>query len=244
MHRYDELEKLYYKNKIKKYILLVLTIIFLVIAVYSLSECFTAKPVNKKITQNNVQETNDTSLKNNIGTHKLMLPKNKVKNNKHNKTNNTNKKLIPSLTFTIPQIKETEIKKNKKQNNIGHKQKNKNSEKNKTVKQKPKIIVMPVIREEKINVKDLIKSFNAEPKYDTAIIVSKYFFNKNDFSNAKLWALKANNINPSKYQSWKMFARILLKKNDKIHAREVLKTYLSDYGDNDEIKKLLRSIDE
>jgi predicted Zn-dependent protease len=65
-----------------------------------------------------------------------------------------------------------------------------------------------------------------------------------DYSNAKLWALKANNIDPSKYQSWKMFAFILLKKNDKIKARKILKVYLNDYGDNDEIYKLLRSLDE
>ena len=104
--------------------------------------------------------------------------------------------------------------------------------------------VIPSIKEESVNVEKLISTFQKHPSYEVAMIISQYFFNKRDYKKAKIWALKANNIDPSKYQSWKMFATILIKKNDKINAKEVLKVYLNDYGDNDEIYKLLRSIDE
>jgi hypothetical protein len=61
---------------------------------------------------------------------------------------------------------------------------------------------------------------------------------------AKLWALRANSINPDRFESWKIFAIILIKRNEKAKAKEVLQTYLNDYGQNEEIQKLLRSIDE
>jgi hypothetical protein len=41
-----------------------------------------------------------------------------------------------------------------------------------------------------------------------------------------------------------MFALILIKKKNKAKAKEVLNIYLNDYGYNDEINKLLRSLDE
>ena len=75
-------------------------------------------------------------------------------------------------------------------------------------------------------------------------MISKYYFSHQDYNNAESWALKANNMDPSKYQSWKMFALILLKKHQKNKAKKVLSIYLDDYGNNEEIEKLLRSIDE
>ncbi|WP_024787894.1 hypothetical protein [Lebetimonas sp. JH369] len=109
---------------------------------------------------------------------------------------------------------------------------------------KAKIKEKPLIIEEKVNINDLIKSYNQNPDYDIAIQISNLYLNKNMLDLAKLWALKANNLSPSKYESWKIFAIILLKKNQKQKAKEVLKTYLNDYGDNEKIEKLLRSIDE
>jgi len=253
MHRYDELEKLYYRNKIKKFSI-ILIMLFLISG-----SCFVYKNYFIENKKKNAKikfdfkkiTTQDKPAKSNI-----IKDENKTSkiNIKSQETNNTGKvksifvkknisqkreSLTPNLSFVIPQIKDfnetnhinrQSVKKNLNSGN--------NSIKNKTNKE------IPIIKEKQINITELIQSFNKKPSYDTAIIISKYYFNNNDLKNAKLWALRANNINPAKYESWEMFALILLKKNDKIKAKEVLRIYLNDYGENDEIYKLLRSINE
>ena len=69
------------------------------------------------------------------------------------------------------------------------------------------------------------------------------YFNKNNLQKAKEWALKANSINSENYQSWEMFAKILLRKNQKEKAKRVLKAYIQNYGYNENIENLLRSIE-
>jgi len=261
MHRYDELEKLYYKNKIKKY-----AIIFILFIIAFFTGLFLYKTYlmsNKKTQETKKIDVNFKKIINQktiIKTDKIIEneKKSRVKVEIKNKDNNQNstktflsknisaektsnkKKAIPNLSFVIPEIKDF----NKTKDETKHTKapvKNKEKPKKEEVKNKKTV---PEIKEEQINIIELIKSFNKRPSYDTAMVVSRYYFKNNDLKNAKLWALKANNIDPSKYESWKMFALILLKKNDKIKAKEILKIYLNDYGDNDEIYKLLRSIDE
>ncbi|GAB6073902.1 hypothetical protein [Nautilia lithotrophica] len=259
MHRYDELEKLYYKNKIKKYSLIIFLVILVIFIGWFFYQNYTSSKKTDKETKINIdfkKITNQTkSIKSNIIKKDINLTsKENIKNNDQNKTKTTSKidtsleknktekkeSITPNLSFVIPEIKE-ENKTNKriiKKTQI----KEKNRKIKEITKQNKQII--PTIKEEQINITELIKSFNKHPSYDTAIVISRYYYNNNELKNAKLWALKANNIDPAKYESWKMFALILLKKNDKIKAKEVLKIYLNDYGDNDEIYKLLRSIDE
>jgi len=255
MHRYEELEKLYYKNKLKKFF------IFLILVVLISGGCFVYKGDFKKNNKNEETKikvdfkkiTNQTEtvkpniINNDINkTSKINVKsqeKNKTKKVKNvfvkEKVEKKEESITPNLSFVIPRIKdynETEY--------VSKKHVEKNSNINGAKKKKEEIPTVPIIKEEQINISELIKSFNKNPSYDTAMVISRYYFKNNDLKNAKLWALKANNINPSKYESWKMFALILLKKNDKIKAKEVLKIYLNDYGDNEEIYKLLRSIDE
>jgi len=241
MHRYEELEKLYYKKKFRKYFLIA-TFVFAGagVLVYYYSSVSDKKAQEKieeinqklKVKFNAAQKGNDK----NISVKKVAVVKKTEKKpvirQKPVEEKKKSESLTPNLSFVIPKIKEDEPKK------TAHVTK-----KTEEIKKEPKNTIS-VIKEQSVNVKDLISSFKKEPKYDTAMVISKYYYNKKDYKNAKLWALKANSIDPSKYQSWKMFAMILIKKNDKIKAKEVLKIYLNDYGDNEEIYKLLRSIDE
>jgi predicted Zn-dependent protease len=197
---------------------------------------------NTTLEQKNIIEKNSTNKKTFFYEKNLTLEKEKKDKNKTLKTNNTdNKKEV--LSFIVPKV-------NLNENNITTKQKKSESKVKKNDKKTLKKVIKkeikekPLIIEEKVNINDLIKSYNQNPDYDIAIQISNLYLNKNMLDLAKLWALKANNLNPSKYESWKIFAIILLKKNQKQKAKEVLKTYLNDYGDNDEIEKLLRSIDE
>ena len=100
-----------------------------------------------------------------------------------------------------------------------------------------------MIKEEKIDEKYLLKKFNSSPTFDNAILVSTYYFKQNNLEKAKEWALKANSIDAANYQSWEMFAKILLKKHQKDKAKKVLKAYIQNYGYNENIKNLLRSIE-
>jgi hypothetical protein len=255
VHNYERLEKIYYKKKFFKFFIFFLFIIFLIYLIYALLNVknINAKKhlseVNRsKISKAAVKKENNLSLKekNNLKTQKINNLKVKEKNNT---------KKIVSMTFVLPKIDENEtssVNENKKLVKQSSKitQKNKinkvndkkfsNNEENNKVKKTHKSLII----EEKANINDLINAYTKKPSFELAINISEYYLNKNDLDLAKLWALKANSINPSRYESWKIFAIILLKKHQKNKAKEVLKTYLNDYGQNVEIKKLLRSIDE
>ena len=250
MHRYEELEKLYYKRKIKKYVsiffvLAVAVTIVIVISNFINKSENQPKKIFKSVKFKSSQEFNESKknnakevVKNDLNvtkTKKSVILKKSDEKNETNKIDTSKSNL--SFSFYIPNIKQEQ-----KKDKIKKVQKQKKEIKNTDIK-KPNVTVNE-IKETNINVKSLIKEFNKHPDFNLAILISKYYYNKKDLANAKLWALKANNINPSDYRSWKMFALILLKKNDKIKAKEVLKIYLNDYGENEEIEKLLRSIDE
>jgi len=254
MHRYEELEKLYYKNKIKKYLIAAVLTAAIAGGGFYYYKTSIDRQVKKKIEEVNkklkkdAQKVKKHNLEKNVQTKTdHITDKNKtIKRLKQERphfkevTRKKEESLTPNLSFVIPKItKDEPVKVKPKPVKVKNKQAVKENRPAEIKNQSGSII-----KEESINVHQLISSFNKEPKYDTAMLISKYYFNNNDYKNAKLWALKANNINPAKFQSWKMFAMILLKKNDKIKAKEVLKIYLNDYGDNEEIYKLLRSIDE
>jgi len=247
MHRYEELEKLYYKKKYKKIFLYFLFVFISSLAVFSIlklisfnnvkhiknkAESKITKNIKSNITKrlNEVNITEKNLSKQNKNEHKK--PKN-IKTEVKSQINEKNNTSF-NLTFILPQIKE-----NKEKKPASKKPALKVKEKNKTTKN-----VQPLIKENKADLKSLKASFYKFPNYSTAMTIANIYFSKKDLANAKIWALKANNIDPSKYESWKMFAMILLEKNDKIKAKEVLKIYLNNYGENEEISKLLRSINE
>ena len=240
MHKYERLEKIYYKKKILKIffifavVLAIIGIIFLLKNIQNTRANIKQKTAieKKKLQKNDVNKSKNKKKEEIKEVKKLIKKTEKVKAEKKETKND--------LSFIIPLIN-VEDKKTHEENNTKKEIKKtvKKSEKVKKI-DKPKTLIV----EEKMNIKDLINSFNQNPDYETAIQISNYYLNKNKFNLAKLWALKANNINPSKADSWKIFAIILIKQKKLNKAKEVLEIYLNDYGENPEIKKLLRSINE
>jgi len=225
VHKYERLERYYYKKKIFKIVL----IVFVILSVIGVSLFFFINNQHK-------------NTKKSISTKKTTLKEVTKKAKKVEKTKKIIKQKVQTvkhsdssikLSFILPSIKIEEPKKVK-------------VPKQKEVKPVKKILPHKknLIIEEKMDIKDLINSFNQNPSYDVAIRISNYYLNHNNLALAKNWALKANNINPSKADSWKIFAIILIKQKNIQKAKEVLKIYLNDYGENPEITKLLRSLND
>ena len=237
MHKYERLEKIYYKKRYLK--------IFFVISVFLVTvgiglffkNTKKSEPVKKTVSEKKVKKSIKKDLNVSENKKRVEIKKEIKKKDVKKENNKIQTEVKSSLSFTLPLIKIDENKRpNKPKKNLNVKN---NTKIKKTLSPKK-----PLIIEEKMNIKDLINSFNQNPDYETAIQISNYYLNKNKFDLAKLWALKANNINPSKADSWKIFAIILIKQKKLNKAKEVLNIYLNDYGENPEIKKLLRSINE
>jgi hypothetical protein len=257
MHKYEELEKLYYKKK-KKQTALIFIAILSIGSVFLLINNLSNSKRKRNIV--NIEKNVTDNINNTLASKVVVKTTNKSK--KYNQKKDDVKKIksmtftvfkfarnkgdnnstISQLTFIVPDIKSKpkEIKQNDKKQHITNPKIVKNKE-DKKIKNE---ISNFFIKENSVDIKKLINTFKKAPSYDIAMMISKYYFARKDYDDAKLWVLKANNMEPSKYQSWKMFALILLKKHQKNKAKNVLSIYLDDYGSNEEIEKLLRSIDE
>jgi len=221
VHKYERLEKYYYKKKIFKIFL----IVFAILAVIGIGLFFFINNQHKNTKKETLKEVTKKSIE------KKEIKKTKVVEQKNKTVKNLDYKV--KLSFVLPEIKVEKQKKVKIQ-------------KKTEVKSSQKILLSKknLIIEEKIDITDLINSFNQNPSYDIAIRISNYYLNHNNLALSKTWALKANNINPSKAESWKIFAIILIKQKKMQKAKEVLKIYLNDYGNNQQIIKLLRSLND
>ena len=242
MHRYDELERIYYKKKYKK-IFLIIAFFVIVIFLIVINTHY-HKSQKKIIFHPQKIKINKPFIKKNKKINKTTTP---IKqSNKKNKNDFT--KTIQELKFILPEINNTKeeipLKKMKKAKEIKKTKKHiisAKKETNKTTSVKSNFI----IKETSINnINILINRFKKNPNYDLAIMISKIFFDKNNLKKAQSWALKANEINPQRIDSWVIFANILIKEKKINKAREILKTYLNSYGQNDIIEKKLRSINE
>ena len=217
MHRYEELEKLYYKKMIIKYFIIIFSLILIFIAIFFVwkKELKHNKPV--KITTN---AKTVKKPKKEIITHKIVKP-------------NIKKHIVEeNISFILPKLEIEHLKSKKTVKTTFNKQT--------ITKSNPKIQII----EKTPDLKELIKKFNQTNDFDLAIVIAKKFLNKNDLKNAQIWALRANSINPSSYKSWILFANILLKEKKIKKAKEILKVYISSYGQNDIIEKKLRSLDD
>jgi tetratricopeptide (TPR) repeat protein len=90
----------------------------------------------------------------------------------------------------------------------------------------------------------MIDSFLNTPTYSLAIRIAKVYYRKGEYHPSIAWIKKAYSINSKNYQSWYWLAKNLLKLGNKTKAKEVLQTYISNYGANDDIENLLRSVNE
>ena len=252
MHKYERLEKIYYKKKILK-IFFIFAVVLGIVGIAFLLKNMQKNRADikqktatekKKLQKNDLNKTKSKKREEikEVKKEKEEVKKKEVKKiiKKTEKVKSEKKETKNDLSFTMPLINMEDNSSN--ENNKTEIKEIKKEEIKKVEKVKPEKKVL--IIEEKMNVSDLIKSFNQNPNYTTAIQIADYYIKQNKFDLAKLWALKANNINPSKADSWKIFAIILIKQKKLNKAKEVLNIYLNDYGENPEIKKLLRSINE
>ncbi len=240
MHRYEELEKLYYKKKYQKIFfifLLVFLILLILFIVFKKGETtikrkIIFKPEKIKINKPSQNEVNQ-SVK------KIVKVKKKKNIKPKHTTLHTEQK---QLKFILPDINNTNetvvMKKNINKLPVVKKENNKTTS--------PEIHLNNIrIKETSVkNVKILIKKFDENPDFDLAIVISKIFLEQNNLKNAQIWALRANELNPQKIDSWLIFSDILIKEKKPQKAKEILKTYINSYGPNDIIENKLRSINE
>jgi tetratricopeptide (TPR) repeat protein len=234
VHRYEELEKLYYKKMFLKATVVVVFIIGSAVGgFYYLNSQKNVKPKVKEVktSKKEVKEANKTV---------------KITQVKHKKTETKNEKPNQTLTFVLPPLNENDIKAAavNKPKPIKSVQKPVKKTIPKPIQPKPVEKKAVVIEEKRVTLKDLINSYNTNPNYDLALMIAKKFYNKNDLKSAQIWAIKANNLDPSRVESWLLFADILLKEHKKQKALEILNIYLDQYGDNDTINAKIRSINE
>ena len=233
MHRYEEYEKLYYKKLFFKYFTLFLVFIIILMGTFFIIRY-----------KKNIKKDNSSIKTNNFSKNDIKKNKKPVSINKNINKTDKQEKNIESLHFVLPDISKLDFKKrivkHKKEKEIKL-TKMKEIDLNHTANLgnlKIKIV------EKKPQLKILIKKFNNTKDFDLAILISKIYFQKGDLKNAQIWALKANNINPSSYKSWILFANILIKENKIAKAKEILRFYINSYGQNDIIEKKLRSLND
>ena len=229
MHRYEELERLYYKRLYIKFFLIFVLIVIVSIAFYF----FLKEEKSKKIENSTHKEKEVTKVvKKEINVTQVEKIKKVEKVEKKPKVEKTQelKFILPNIDFIEP---------------VEEKVANKEYKKEKTVSQpiqKIKKIEKVEIKESSVNLNDLIKEYNKNKDYNLAITIAKIYLNKNDLKKAQIWALNANSLQPSKPESWVIFADILIKKKEIQKAKEILKTYINSYGSNNVIEEKLRSI--
>ena len=252
MHRYEELEKLYYRKiylKVAFFILLFIGIGFGIYFLLKYSPSKSKKEINSsKVVKNEVKEVKKKKEVK-IKPKKIEKVKEKKESNKtkSNKTKVIVKKVIVKevvkevkktepLKFILPQI-----------NDLKPPSKAKVEKESKNREEKPQIKETNPIKEVKIieknaDIPTLIKEFNKNKDYNLAITIAKLYLKKNNLKKVRSWALKANTLNTADPESWIIFADILVKEHKIQKAKELLRVYLDSYGNNDIIEEKLRSI--
>ncbi|MDD4854640.1 MAG: CDC27 family protein [Sulfuricurvum sp.] len=92
----------------------------------------------------------------------------------------------------------------------------------------------------KITVLDPSSTFNNSPKYETALTIARDFYTKNEFSDAAVWAKKANQMNREGEEAWLLYAKSYYAQGRKNEAIGVLELYMN-YKDSKAASELLRT---
>ena len=232
MHRYEELEKIYYRKKIIKIFLLILSLIVLfIIGFYTFGLNKTKKKDKKEFNLSKIAKS--SKIKKDVKILKIKA------NKKVNFDSNIYKLkfILPTIDNSITQKEVKNVVRKKITSKIKSNIKKENNKEN-PYKDSIKII------EKKADIKTLIRQYNLSPNYELAIEIAKYFYKKNNLKAAQNWVLNANNLDATRPDSWLLFADILLKEGKKDKAKKVLSVYIDDYGNNDKIIKKLRSLNE
>ncbi len=117
-----------------------------------------------------------------------------------------------------------------------------NRKSKKRVKEREKTTEQPLfISNKKADIKELEKSYRSYPTYSKAIYLAKIYYDKKEYKKSLAWSLKANEMNKEDERSWIIFAKNLIKLNQKEKAARVLKTYIINHN-SEKAKKLLTQI--
>lgn len=84
------------------------------------------------------------------------------------------------------------------------------------------------------------KAYDKDPSYDTALATARYHYEKNEFSDAAVWAKKANQLNREGEEAWLLYAKSYYAQGRKSEAIGVLELYLN-YKDSKAASELLRT---
>jgi len=219
MHNYDEIEKIYYKKKRKKYII-TMSLIGITIGAIYLSKPYIQKLFNKEASHKIDQKQQHKNISNITHNKSTTKEKKLILNSQIPKINVETKKKIEIKTTAKPIIKQ-EIKKT-------------------TTTKKEKIKIVVVQKSQKLQ--DLLNYYKSFKDYNTAIEIANIYYKNKDYQNSITWAKKANDLNAKDEQSWLIYAKSLVQLHKTIKAKTLLKLYLEIYGPNKSISSYLRSI--
>jgi len=251
MHRYEKLEKFYYKKRYTGFFCIFVGIFVLLTSIIVLYKTFSSPEkeqkkeiktykVEKQVKEENIEE---------FGS----MPKvPTIVEKKHLQKKESETKLIlypvfpdsSDLTLTKKRVEPVQKKEiiskpvQKKEVVVPKKQiieKVKEKENNK------KITI--VIKSSPNTLGDLIALYNNAEEYNLAIKIAKLYLEDKKYNKTIEWVKKANKLNSEDYESWYIFAESLWKQKRVKEAKQVLKAYLENYDNsNKKIKQLLRSI--
>lgn len=81
-----------------------------------------------------------------------------------------------------------------------------------------------------LNISDLKKSFYQNPSYEKALNLAKKYFDMKAYKKTIFWALKANELDKQKQDSWLIFAEAKRALGEEKEAELALDAYINYYG--------------
>ncbi|EAI6323946.1 transformation system protein [Campylobacter jejuni] len=81
-----------------------------------------------------------------------------------------------------------------------------------------------------LNISDLKKSFYQNPSYEKALNLAKKYFDIKACQKTIFWALKANELDKQKQDSWLIFAQAKRALGEEKEAQSALDAYINYYG--------------
>lgn len=81
-----------------------------------------------------------------------------------------------------------------------------------------------------LNISDLKKSFYQNPSYEKALNLAKKYLDIKAYQKTIFWALKANELDKQKQDSWLIFAQAKRALGEEKEAQSALDAYINYYG--------------
>jgi len=87
---------------------------------------------------------------------------------------------------------------------------------------------------------DLINAYSSNPKYETALAITRDFYTQENYVDSAIWAKKANQMNREGEEAWLLYAKSYYAQGRKNEAIGVLELYMN-YKDSKAASELLRT---